>query len=182
MKVVFLDRDGVINNYPGDTHYVTSWREFKFIPGSIKAIKNFKDNGFKVYVLSNQAGVAKGLYSKKDLDYITKRMLICLHSEGADLDGVYYCLHKEEDNCLCRKPKTGLLKKAVSDFEKKPEICFFIGDSFRDMRAAVEFGCKSVLVLSGKEKIEKKPEWKFEPDYCFDNLLVAAQYICSHYV
>ncbi len=181
MKIVFLDRDGVINEYPGDTKYVTSWSKFYFISGSIQAIRLLKEKGFKVFVVSNQAGVGKGIYSQDELNSLTHKMIDYLRKEGAELDGVYYCIHREEDNCNCRKPKTGLLEEAVSSLREKPEVCFFIGDSFRDMKAARAFGCMAVLVLSGKEKIGAKDSWEFEPDYVFSNLLEAVRYICSSY-
>lgn len=181
MKVIFLDRDGVINQYPGDRNYITGAKEFKFIPGSIQGIKQLKDKGFKIFVISNQAGVSKGIYSEKDLQEITDKMLKGLKKHNVTLDGIYYCKHKDDDNCSCRKPKTGLLSQALKEMGKHASICFFIGDSFRDMNAAKEFGAKPVLVLSGKEKISNRHTWDFEPDYVFDNLLIAAYYICSHY-
>ncbi|HIE36045.1 MAG TPA: HAD family hydrolase [Candidatus Omnitrophica bacterium] len=181
MKVIFLDRDGVINEYPGDYRDVKNWKEFKFIPGSIEAIKKFNSKGFKLFVISNQAGVSKGPYLEKTLKTITKRMLNVLKRNHAYIGGVYYCIHKEEDNCLCRKPKTGLLHKSFEDFRISPEITFFIGDSFRDMKAARSSGAKTVLVLSGKEKLTNRKNWVFEPDYIFDNLLLASHYLCKHY-
>lgn len=180
-KVIFLDRDGVINQYPGDTLYVQHWKGFRFIPGSIEGLKKLKEKGFILCVISNQAGISKGLYSQKNLDDITKRMLSRLRKQGASVDGIYYCTHAEADNCSCRKPKTGLLHRAIDELGLKPDISFFIGDSFRDMEAAKAFGAKPVLVLSGKEKISNRKKWKFEPDYIFDNLLVAAYYLCEHY-
>ena len=180
MKVLFLDRDGVINKYPGDTRYITSWKEFEFIPGSIEAIAKFNQEGFKIFVVSNQAGVAKGVYSQKELDLITKNMLSALKRKKAKIDGVYYCTHFKEANCLCRKPKTGLLEKALSDYNIKPALSFFAGDSMVDMEAARSFGAQSVLLLSGRERISSKDEWSIKPDYVFDNLLVASHYLCSH--
>lgn len=181
MKIIFLDRDGVINKYPGDRNYVTSPKEFEFIAGSIQGIKKLKEKGFTLIVVSNQAGVSKGLYSEKNLQEITAKMIKELKKHKSGLDGVYYCRHKEEDNCTCRKPKTGLMHQALKDLGKSATISFFIGDSFRDMNAAREFGAKPVLVLSGKEKISNRHKWDFEPDYIFDNLLIASYYICSHY-
>ncbi|UCG35527.1 MAG: D-glycero-beta-D-manno-heptose 1,7-bisphosphate 7-phosphatase [Candidatus Omnitrophota bacterium] len=181
MKVIFLDRDGVINKYPGDREYIKNVKEFSFIAGSIEGIKKLKEKGFKLFVVSNQAGVAKGIYSKKNLDQIDQKMLRTLKKYSAQIDAVYYCTHREEDDCGCRKPKAGLLHKILSDLNIKPEISFFIGDSFRDMKAAQSFGAKTVLLLSGKEKISNRNSWEFEPDYIFDNLLLAAHYICSHY-
>ena len=181
MKVVFLDRDGVINKYPGHGEYVTHHREFDFIPGSLEGVRKLKEKGFKLYVVSNQAGVSKGLYSQKDLDAITRKMFQGLKKKGVKVDGVYYCTHQNEDNCNCRKPKTGLLEKAIEDSSHKTKLTFFVGDSFKDMNAAKSFGAKTILVLSGKEKISNRSNWEFEPDYIFDNLLLAAHYLCSHY-
>ena len=181
MKVIFLDRDGVINEYPGDRKYVIGHHGFKLLPGSLEAIKKFNKFDFKVFVVSNQAGVAKGLYTQEDLEGINRKMINALKKYGAHVSGIYYCTHLSEDNCNCRKPKPGLLNKAVADLGVEPQIAFFIGDSFMDMKAAVEFGAKTVLVLSGREKISNRINWEFEPDYVFDNLLVAANYICSNY-
>lgn len=180
-KIVFLDRDGVINRYPGDTRYVSSWKEFQFIPGSIEGLRKLMNKGFVLFIISNQAGVSKGIYSQKDLDGITRRMLSRLKKEGVNINGVYYCVHAKEDNCICRKPKTGLLEKALLEHKVNPQISIFIGDSFQDMEAAKKIGAKPVLVLSGKEKISNRKNWKFEPDYIFDNLLIAAHYLCEHY-
>jgi len=182
MKVVFLDRDGVINEYPGDTKYVNNWGEFKFIPGSIKGIKKLNTCGFKLYIISNQAGVSKGLYTQENLEEIDENMLKELKAQGAEIKGIYYCTHLTTENCDCRKPKTGLLKQAIANLGTNLEISFFIGDSFRDMEAARCFGAKSILVLSGKEKESRRDQWEFEPDYVFDNLQVAADYLCSQYV
>jgi D-glycero-D-manno-heptose 1,7-bisphosphate phosphatase len=181
MKVIFLDRDGVINEYPGDRNYVTNQKEFKFIAGSIQGIKKLKDKGFKIFVISNQAGVTKGIYSEKDLEQITKKMINGLKKYKTAVDGIFYCRHREEDSCACRKPNTGLMHEALKGFDKPVTVSFFVGDSFRDMNAAKKFGAKPVLVLSGKEKISNRSKWDFEPDYIFDNLLIASYYICSHY-
>ena len=180
-KVVFLDRDGVINEYPGDTKYVNNWGKFKFISGSIDGIKKFNSCGFKMYIISNQAGVSKGLYTQDNLNEINENMLKEFKTRGARVEDIYYCTHLEIDNCKCRKPKTGLLEQAILNLGTNPIISFFIGDSFIDMRAARCFGAKSVLVLSGKEKIFNRDRWEFEPDYIFDDLKSAANYLCSRY-
>ncbi len=181
MKVVFLDRDGVINEYPGDTNYVNNWDEFKFIPGSIEGIKKLNSCGFKLYVVSNQAGVSKGLYSQEDLDKINENMLKELKAQGTKVDGIHYCTHSQLDNCDCRKPKAGLLRQAVLNLDTTPESSFLIGDSFMDMAAARCFGAKTLLVLSGKEKASNRDQWEFEPDHVFDDLKSAADYLCTYY-
>lgn len=178
-KVIFLDRDGVINKYPGDTNYVTSWKDFEFIPGSLEGIRKLKACGYKLFVVSNQAGVSKGIYDAKALADIDTRLVKALRKYKTKLDGIYYCTHLSSADCLCRKPKVGLLNKAVAEHNLKPNVAFFIGDSFVDMRAGRAFGAKTVLLLSGREKISNRKHWEFEPDYIFDNLLVAAHYIAS---
>ncbi|MFH1771417.1 MAG: HAD-IIIA family hydrolase [Candidatus Omnitrophota bacterium] len=181
MKVIFLDRDGVINEYPGESLYVRNWKEFKFIPGSIEGIRKLNEKDFKIFVVSNQAGVAKGIYSEDDLNIITKRMKSALRKQRAHLDGVYYCIHRDEDNCLCRKPKTGLLRRAVESLKETVTETFFIGDSFKDMLTARDFGSRPILVFSGKEKISNRSNWDFEPDFIFDNFLLAANHLCTRY-
>ncbi|MDD5584499.1 MAG: HAD family hydrolase [Candidatus Omnitrophica bacterium] len=181
MHVVFLDRDGVINAYPGDNGYVKCWKEFKFIPGAIEGIRKLNSKGFKLFVVSNQSGVRKGIYPEKALTDITIRMLKSLKKQKAHIDGVYYCTHRSEENCDCKKPKTGLLHKALAEHAVTCDASYFIGDSFMDMKAAREFGAKPILVLSGKEKIANRSKWEFEPDYIFDNLLIASHYICAHH-
>lgn len=180
-KVVFIDRDGVINQYPGQQRYVCHERDFKLIPGSIKGMKKLYEKDFTLIVISNQAGVAKGLYTQLDLDKMNKKLLRELRKNGIQLAGIYYCTHHPDDNCECRKPKTGLLTQALKEVNIKPTISFFIGDSFKDMQAALSFGAKPVLVLSGRERISNRPNWEFQPDYIFDNLLLAAHYLCAHY-
>ena len=180
-KIVFLDRDGVINKYPGDGDYVKSRKEFEFIPGSIAAIRKLNEQGFKLFVISNQAGVAKKLYSQKDLDLIDQRMQGSLKKQKAHLDGIFYCTHVNEDNCDCRKPKTGLLEKAVASLGAQAASSVFVGDSILDIRTARNFGSGAILVLSGKEKIANRSHWEIEPDFICDNLLVATYYICQHY-
>ena len=122
MKAVFIDRDGVINKDPGGWtkhNYVTKWAEFKFLPGALDALKKLNNNGIKAILISNQAGVNKGYFSKKELDEVTDKMLLEIRRNNGNVEDVYYCVHKEEDNCNCRKPKTGLLEKAAGRYGLK---------------------------------------------------------------
>ncbi|MDD4294965.1 MAG: HAD-IIIA family hydrolase [Candidatus Omnitrophica bacterium] len=182
MNVVFLDRDGVINRYPGDFDYVKNADEFHLLPGSACAIKRLNDLGFKVFVVSNQAGVSKKIYTQSDLDAIDKKMHDELACCDAKLDGIYYCTHLDEHACNCRKPKDGLLHKALDEHNITPEKVFFIGDSFMDMTAARSFGACAILVLSGKETQANKANWPFIPDFIFEDLKTAVEYICNNYV
>lgn len=176
---IFLDRDGVINRYPGDTKYVTSWRKFHFLPNAKKAIALLNTKRYPVIVISNQAGVSKGLYTQGALDEITQRMRAELQKSNASIDRVYYCTHRDEDQCSCRKPKTGLLKRAVKEKGVNPKRSFFIGDTIRDIDTAKAAGCKSILVLSGKEKLTNRNNWQTQPDFIFKNLYEAAKFIVS---
>lgn len=170
VKAVFLDRDGVINEYPGDLKYVTSWDDFHFLPGVKQGLKKLSDNGYKVFIISNQAGVSKGVYAQETLDLITRNMLAELGQCGARISGVYYCIHKPEDNCSCRKPKSGLVKAAIAKLKAEGldiELTksFFIGDTIRDIETGKSAGLKTILVFSGKEKPENKDNWHDLPDF-----------------
>jgi len=184
MKIIFLDRDGVINKYPGDRDYVKSWKEFCFLPQTKSALKRLCDNGFKLLVISNQAGVAKGIYSQEALDLITENMLRDLKASGVTIAGVHYCTHRDEDNCFCRKPKTGLIEKAIEALgKKKTDIEFsdsyFIGDTLRDVEAGRGAGLKTILVFSGKEKPQNKQGWDISPDYTAGDLNEAVDIVLN---
>ena len=169
VKAVFLDRDGVINEYPGDLKYVTSWKDFHFLPKVIAALKKLTETGYKIFIISNQAGISKGIYSKEALDFITQNMLAELAKCQIKISGVYYCLHRAEDNCTCRKPKSGLVEIAIAKlksegFEIELERSFFVGDTMRDIETGKTAGLKTILVFSGKEKLENKNNWQNLPD------------------
>ena len=182
MKAIFLDRDGVINKYPGDRDYVKSWDEFQFLPGATDALSRLAKNNFGIFVISNQAGVAKGVYPKENLDLITKNMEEELKKRGVRISGIYYCTHHPDQNCACRKPKTGLLEMAVSESGKKGididiEKSYFIGDTERDIEAGKVFGLKTILVFSGKEKPGEQGAWQYAPDFTAADLPEAANII-----
>jgi D-glycero-D-manno-heptose 1,7-bisphosphate phosphatase len=179
MKAIFLDRDGVINRYPGDTKYVTSWEEFRFLPNAKKALALLTGKKYPIFVISNQAGVSKGIYSQDTLNDITNRMLKALEKSGARIDSVYYCTHRDEDNCSCRKPKAGLVKLAVKGKRINLKNSFFIGDTIRDVRTAKAAGCKSILVFSGKENPSNQDNWQTRPDFTFKNLCEATKFITT---
>lgn len=174
-----MDRDGVINEYPGDTEYVKSWKEFRFLPGVKAALKRLNDNGYGIFVISNQAGVSKGIYSKGTLESITDNMLNELKKEEISILGVFYCTHRSEDKCSCRKPNTGLIeqaKKTAKDYGHQIDLedSYFIGDTTRDVETGKAAGLKTILVFSGKEKPENKQSWQVLPDFTALNLSEAA--------
>ena len=181
-KIIFIDRDGVINKYPGNFKYVTSWTQFKFLPGVKKALKRLNKAGFKIFIISNQAGVSKGLYSQKALDKLTHNMLAGIESYGGKISGVYYCIHRDVDRCSCRKPKPGLIKKALKEhgFAKKQLTkTFMVGDSIRDIQTGKNAGCRTILVLSGREKLKDKKAWQIQPDFIAKDLSKATDILLS---
>ena len=180
-RIVFIDRDGVINTFPGHGEYVLSKEALEVFPYVPESLKRLKEKGFLLYIISNQACVAKGLLSQEDLKGMTEYMLSKIEAEGKVIDGVYYCIHASEENCPFRKPNVGMIdavfKEAGLTRDEAGPQSYFIGDSIRDVKAAKEANLKSILVLSGKESIEKKDSWEARPDFIFSNLKDAVDFI-----
>ena len=182
MRVVFLDRDGVINKFPGHGNYVTHLRDFYFLPGALKAIKQLTTAGCAIFVVSNQAGVGRGLFPKENLKEITDHMLTQVQKTGGDIQKVFYCIHPSEKNCDCRKPRIGSLKKAFRLVRQKtpaPLEGYFVGDAKMDIEAGRTAGCTTILVLSGKETRRTIRDWVIQPDYIAKNLLGAIKIILN---
>jgi len=177
MNIVFLDRDGVINEYPGHGEYVTNLKQFKLIKGSKEAIALLAKHGYDVYVISSQGGVSKGLFSKETLNEITEKMLKETEKAGGRIKKVMYCIHTSEKNCDCKKPKTGLFIKAVGDLGSDFRDIYFIGDDKRDVETARNLGSRSILVFSGKTNKKELHDWEFLPDRTAHNLLEAVKNI-----
>lgn len=181
-KIIFIDRDGVINQDPmaADTgkEYITDWPEFHFLPGVLEALKRLTRDGYKIVIVSNQAGVGKGIYSKEKLDGITKNMLGEIAAAGGKIHSVQYCVHTKEDNCDCRKPNTSLFRKAIEGLKVDFSRTYFIGDAKRDIEAGKKIGCRTILVLSGKTKDKKDIEtWEIKPDFIKKNLKEVAEWL-----
>jgi len=177
-KTVFLDRDGVINkDLLGD--YVKNWDEFSFLPGSLEAIKKLTDENYKIFIVSNQAGVAKGKYTTNDLDYMTKKMLQKIEDNGGKIKDVIYCQHKDEDKCNCRKPRTGMFEYLVKKYNLNfnHDWTYFIGDGIMDVEAGKRFGLKTILLLSGKSRKEDINNWKYKPNYIKKDLKDAVKFL-----
>jgi D-glycero-D-manno-heptose 1,7-bisphosphate phosphatase len=145
---IFIDRDGVINcRRPGD--YVLDWSQFIFMPGIRTALKQITSLGLPMIVISNQAAVGKGLLDLAVLEQITAQMHQSLVADGTLLTAVYYCTHRPDENCSCRKPKPELLCRAADDYNIDLSRSLFIGDSETDVQAAEGAGCMPVLFGSG---------------------------------
>jgi D-glycero-D-manno-heptose 1,7-bisphosphate phosphatase len=145
---IFIDRDGVINQRrPGD--YVLDWSQFVFVPGIREALKQLATLGPPLIVISNQAAVGKGLLSLGDLREITTQMQQVLLKDGTILSAAYYCPHRSDERCGCRKPSPGLLIAAARDFNVDLARSVFIGDSATDIEAAQAVSAHPLLFAAG---------------------------------
>lgn len=148
---VFIDRDGVINENRAD--YVKSLNEWIPIPGSIEAISEISKAGFHVIVVTNQSAVARGLCSISDVKQIHAKLLELVKAEGGEIDCIAYCPHHPDDNCECRKPKTGMVDTAKEELELE-DGGYMIGDAATDVEMGSNAGLKSILVLTGRGKAQ----------------------------
>jgi histidinol-phosphate phosphatase family protein len=121
--------------------------------------------------------VGKGIFTQKALDSITRNMLKAIKESDGKIEAVYYCTHRREENCHCRKPKAGLIDIIKKNNAVDLKNSFFIGDTIRDVHTAKAAGCKSILVMSGKEKLSNRKNWKIQPDFIFKDLYQAAEFI-----
>lgn len=171
-KAIFLDRDGTINiNQP---EYIFKKEDFKFIPLVIPALRKLSETDYKIIIIANQPGIGQGYFSEKDLKKLHQWMVQFLKEKKVRIDKIYYCPHKPEDNCSCRKPKIGLLIKAAKDFNLSLNESWFIGNDEIDVIAGREANIKTI-------KIGKKmnPKLKIQPNYFVKNLLEATKIILN---
>jgi len=144
-KVVFLDRDGVINFEPGDYTYEVS--KFKVLDGLFDALQILKDKGFEFIVITNQGGISKGIYNHNDVISVHAYMQKQFDEAGIDLLDIYYCPHHSiNEKCICRKPNSLMLEKAIAKYNVDKTKSFFIGDSDTDMVAGERAGVTGIKI------------------------------------
>jgi D-glycero-D-manno-heptose 1,7-bisphosphate phosphatase len=148
MPVLVLDRDGVINEDSDD--YIRSLGDWHPIPGSIEAIAALSRAGYRIAVATNQSGLGRGYFPLEALEEIHRQLCRRVEELGGRIDGIFYCPHLPDAGCRCRKPATGLLEAIEAELGQSLEGCYFIGDSLKDLQAARAFGCRPVLVTTGK--------------------------------
>lgn len=148
MKLVILDRDGVINE--DSDNYIKGPDEWHPIPGSLEAIARLNHAGYHVVLATNQSGVGRGLFEVSTLNAIHDKMHRALAQIGGRIDAIFFCPHAQEANCSCRKPKAGLLEEIGHRFSVDLKGVPCIGDALRDLQAAHAVGAAPILVLTGK--------------------------------
>jgi len=145
-KVVFLDRDGVVNN-PHEHYYVHRIEDFDINTGLIESLLTLQSKGYKFVLISNQGGISKGEFSVEDVDKLHAHMIAELKNHGIELLGIYYCPHHDTlEKCLCRKPEPLMLQKAIARFDINPELSYFIGDKQSDIDAGQSAGVSTILI------------------------------------
>jgi len=156
---IFFDRDGTVNV---EVDFLRDPDELEIIPGVAKAIREANEMGIRVFIITNQSGIARGFLTEKDLERVHERLSAILSSAGARIDEIYYCPHHPEYgrppyniSCNCRKPNTGMLKTAARKYGIKLSKSFVVGDRCVDMKAGENAGCGTVLVLTGYGETEK---------------------------
>ena len=175
MKLVILDRDGVIN-FDSD-HFIKSPAEWKPIPGSLEAIARLTQAGYRVVVASNQSGIDRGLFDMDTLNTIHDKMHRAVRAAGGRIDAIFYCPHSADSNCNCRKPKPGMFERIAGCFNTGLAGTYAVGDSLRDLQAAVAAGARPVLVLSGKGRNTQKDNAIPEGTLVFDDLAATVEHI-----
>lgn len=147
-KLIILDRDGVINEDSDD--YIKSAAAWKPIPGSLEAIARLNQQGYRVAVATNQAGLARGLFDMHALNAIHQKLHLAGQTVGAHVDAIFFCPHAPEDFCDCRKPRPGMLRAIGQRFDIQLTGVPLVGDTLRDLQAGFEVGCTPYLVRTGK--------------------------------
>ena len=174
-KFVFLDRDGVINK---EVEYLHQAEQFELLPQVIAGLKKLQLLEYQLVVVTTQAGIGLGYFSKEDFYRVNKKMLKVFNDEQIAISKIYYCPCSKAENCRCRKPETGLFERAITDLEIQPadlQKSFMIGDKTSDILAGKRMNLKTILMQTGHAG--KDNEYQVEADYRARDLLVAANWI-----
>jgi D-glycero-D-manno-heptose 1,7-bisphosphate phosphatase len=177
MKLVILDRDGVINQ--DSDQFIKNTTEWKPIPGSLEAIAKLNHGGYRVVVASNQSGIGRGLLDMGALNAINDKMYRVLAQVGGRIDALFYCPHAADANCDCRKPKPGMFVDIAQRFNVDLAGVPSVGDSLRDLQAAATAGAQPMLVLTGKGEKTKATGGLPDGTPVFADLAEAVRFIVA---
>ncbi len=178
MKLVILDRDGVIN-YDSD-QYIKSPAEWRPIPGSIEAIARLNQHGYRIAVATNQSGIGRGLFDMGTLNAINDKMMELVFRQGGRIDALFFCPHTAVEECGCRKPRTGMFEEIAARFHTELKAVPSIGDSLKDLQAAEAVGAQPILVLTGKGTHTQKAGTLPKKTLVFEDLAEASRHLVGH--
>ena len=177
-RVLMIDRDGTINKRAPRGEYIGSWSDFHWDLQTVEAMRQLARKGFRFLVLSNQAGIARGMLKAKMVDEINAQMVSELRKQGVDVIDVYVCPHHWDEGCSCRKPNPGMFFKASRSHLLRMDLTLYVGDDPRDSRAAFNAECLSVLI--GPER-ESDPGGGAKPSFTGETMLETVPWIVSRY-
>jgi histidinol-phosphate phosphatase family protein len=184
-RAIFLDRDGTINyeNLP----YTWKPEHFRFLPGAIEAMGRLAKTDYRIVIVTNQGGVARGLYNEEDVKRINGIMISELKRHGVGVHGVYYCPHTPSGTvkeysiiCECKKPGVRLFQEAAKEFSIDIGKSWVVGDSFTDIGAGKKLGCRTILVKTSSVREAFEKGAALGPDYIADDLYMAVDIILQH--
>jgi D-glycero-D-manno-heptose 1,7-bisphosphate phosphatase len=178
VKLAILDRDGVINH--DSDQYIKSPAEWRPIAGSIEAIARLNQNGYRIAVATNQAGIGRGLFDMATLNAINDKMMELVFRQGGRIDALFFCPHTAVEACNCRKPKTGMFEEIAARFHTELKAVPVVGDSLKDLQAAEAVGAQPILVLTGKGEITRREAGMPKKTLVFENLAEAARHLIQH--
>jgi D-glycero-D-manno-heptose 1,7-bisphosphate phosphatase len=176
---VFLDRDGTICEEMG---YVNHLDRLQIFPYAAEAVRHLNEAQIPVVVITNQSGIARGIFPESLVHQIHKKMIAELASGGAWIDAIYFCPHKKEDACDCRKPKPGLLERAANEHGLDLPASWVVGDRYADVEMAHRGGARGILVMTGYGRGEYElhhAKWPKQPDALANNLTEAVRLIVN---
>ena len=179
-KVIFLDRDGVINYDSPD--YVKSWDEFRFLPGSLEALAALSAAGYTLILITNQAGVGRGLIPPAVLEDMHRRLQQAVAEQGGRIFDIFHCPHHPDENCDCRKPAPGMILQAAANYRIDTAGTIMIGDNAKDIVCGQQAGCGATILVrtgNGLQALKDLAGIGIQPTAVADNLLDAANMILS---
>lgn len=178
-RILLIDRDGTINIRPPQAAYLARWEDFHWAPGALEGLQALASAGFSFVLISNQAGVARGMVTRQQVDAINKRLADELAAKGVKLLKAYVCPHHWDDGCSCRKPAPGLFFEASREFLLRLDRTFYIGDDLRDCQAAYNANCPSVFVGDDNELVSLLPPER--PAYIARTIADVAPWVISRF-
>ncbi|MCW8899145.1 MAG: HAD-IIIA family hydrolase [Gammaproteobacteria bacterium] len=183
-KIILIDRDGVINVKAPQGEYICKWEEFEWIEDTVQSMLHLAKHGFTFIIISNQAGIARGMVCEKKIEEMHELMISKLADNGIEILDIYVCPHHWNDDCECRKPKAGLFYKIAKDYLLQMDRTLYIGDDVRDCEAAYNAGCGAVLIASNEEyvSIKNKPIWSVNVRNVSDAIQDIEKFMSGHLV